>query len=50
MACVISIAYFAAKDKYNIKREDTTDKGRTDFTFFPLNPMDTSTNNLYLIN
>ena len=42
LACVISIAYFAAKDKYNIKREDTTGKGRTDFTFFPLNPMDTA--------
>ena len=42
LACIISIAYFAAKDKYNIKREDNTGKGRTDFTFFPLNPMDTA--------
>ena len=42
LACIISIAYFAAKDKYNIKREDTTGKGRTDFTFLPLNPMDTA--------
>jgi len=42
LACVISIVYFAAKDTYNIKKEDTTGKGRTDFTFFPLNPMDTA--------
>ena len=42
LSCIISIAYFAAKDKYNIKKEDTTGKGRTDFTFFPLNPLDTA--------
>ena len=42
LSCIISIAYFAAKDKYNIKREDMTRKGRTDFTFFPLNPIDTA--------
>ena len=42
LACIISIAYFAAKDKYNIKREDTTGKGRVDFSFLPLNPMDTA--------
>ena len=42
LACVVSIAYFAAKDSYNIKHEDTTGKGRTDFTFFPLNPNDTA--------
>ena len=42
LACVVSIAYFAAKDSYNIKHEDTTGKGRIDFTFLPLNPMDTA--------
>jgi len=42
LSCIISIAYFAAKDKYNIKREDTTGKGRADFSFLPLNPMDTA--------
>ena len=42
LACIISIAYFAAKDKYNIKREDINGKGRADFTFYPLNPTDTS--------
>ena len=42
LSCVISIAYFAAKDNYNIKHEDNTGKGRTNFTFFPLNPTDTA--------
>ena len=42
LSCVVSMAYFAAKDKYNIKKEATSGKGRADFTFLPLNPMDTA--------
>ena len=42
MSCIVSIAYFAAKDKYNIKKEDISGKGRADFAFLPLNPMDTA--------
>ena len=42
LACIVSIAYFAAKDKYNIKKEDTSGKGRADFAFLPLNPTDTA--------
>ena len=34
------MSYFlnAAKDKYSIKKEDTSGKGRADFAFLPLNP------------
>ncbi|MBP5426358.1 MAG: AAA family ATPase, partial [Clostridiales bacterium] len=42
LACIISIAYIAARDKYIIKREDIGGKGRTDFTFYPLYPTDTA--------
>jgi hypothetical protein len=42
LSCIVSIAYFAAKDKYNIKKEDTSGKGRADFAFLPLNPSDTA--------
>jgi hypothetical protein len=42
LSCIVSLAYFAAKDKYNIKKEDTSGKGRADFAFLPLNPTDTA--------
>ena len=42
LACIISIAYVIARDKYIIKREDISGNGRADFAFYPLNPNDTA--------
>ena len=42
MACVIMLAYYFAKRKYDIKREDVTGKGRADFAFYPHDKNDTA--------
>lgn len=35
LACVVTLAYLSARDKYRVEREEKTGKGFADFTFHP---------------
>ncbi|MBR2214123.1 MAG: AAA family ATPase [Selenomonadaceae bacterium] len=42
LACVITVGYLAALDKYRLKREDKAGKGYADFTFEPMHKTETA--------
>lgn len=42
LACVVTVGYLAALDRYRIKREDKAGKGYADFTFTPMKKGDTA--------
>ena len=42
LLCVLTLAYFSARDNYRIEREEKTGKGYADFTFHPRRRNDTA--------